>query len=99
MATVYDDPTLPPRYVVEHYRKVYHTLYRREPLVRYMGNHWFYVDGETVHRKTLLDEIARLRALTQQAQTQQRVSQLRYDSATKKDKGVIKRLIDRLRNL
>jgi hypothetical protein len=88
MAMVYDDPTLPPRYIVEHYRKAYSNLYRRDPMVRYMGNHWYYVNGETVHRKTLLDEISRLRDLSQR-QT------LRLNG----DKTLIQRIIAKLRNL
>lgn len=88
MAMVQDDSTLPPRYIVEHYRKAYHTVNRRDPMIRYMGNHWYYVNGETVHRKTLLDEIANLRERSQH-QTLMRGG----------DKSLIQRLIDKLRHL
>ena len=84
---VADDPTLPPRYVVENYRRAYQVVNGREPFVRYMGNHWYNVNGETVHRSTLMEEIARLR---NQSQRQHMV---------KADKSVIQRLIARLRSL
>ena len=84
---VADDPTLPPRYVVENYRRAYEVVNGREPFVRYMGNHWYNVNGETVHRSTLMEEIARLRTMSQR------------QHVAKADKGVIQRLIARLRNL
>ncbi|MDX2160890.1 MAG: hypothetical protein SF162_06150 [bacterium] len=82
-----EDPSLPPRYIVEHFRKAYHGLHRREPMVRYMGNHWFYVNGETVHRATLIEEIARLRELAQR------------QTLIKKDQSVIQKLISKLRSM
>ncbi len=87
MVALADDPTLPPRYVVDTYRRVYHTAHGREPVVRYMGNHWYSVNGETVHRITLMDEIARLRDL----------SQKQY--LNRPDKSLIQRLIGRLRSM
>jgi hypothetical protein len=84
---VVDDPTLPPRYVVENYRRAYAVINGRDPHVRYMGNHWYHVNGETVHRATIIDEIARLRTLTQR------------ESIAKSETSVIKRLINRLRAL
>ena len=83
----YDDPSLPPRYIVEGYRKVYQRVHDREPQCRYIGNHWYNVNGETVHRATLMDEIARLRALA------------RKPTAINAEKSVIQRLIARLRGL
>ena len=87
MAMVADDPTLPPRYVVENYRRAYNMINGREPTVRYMGNHWYNVNGETVHRSTLMEEIARLRNMSQR------------QTLVRTDKSVIQRLISRLRNL
>lgn len=84
---VSDDPTLPPRYVVDIYRRAYQSAHGREPAVRYMGNHWYSVNGETVHRITLMEEIARLRDLSQKEQI------------IRADKGLIHRLISRLRNI
>lgn len=81
----YDDPTIPPRYVVENYRQVYSRVHNREPLCRYIGNHWYSVNGETVHRATLMEEIARLRGLAQKP------------NLMSTDKSVIQRLIARLR--
>ncbi len=81
-----DDPTLPPRYVCENYRRAYNVVNGREPAVRYMGNHWYNVNGEIVYRSTLMEEISRLRNMAQR----QRVPQ---------DRSVIQRLIARLRSL
>ena len=85
---VTDDPTLPPRYVVENFRRAYKVVNGRDAAVRYMGNHWYNVNGETVHRVTLMEEIARLRHMSQ------RQMLLRAG-----DKTVIQRLIARLRAL
>ena len=85
---VVDDPTLPPRYVVENYRRAYSAVNARDPFVRYMGNHWYHVNGETVHRSTLIEEIARLRNQSQ-----------RQIIGAKTETSVIKRLIARLRSL
>jgi hypothetical protein len=85
MQTTYDDPTIPPRYIVEGYRKAYARVHRREPQCRYIGNHWYNVNGETVHRATLTDEIARLRTLDQRS--------------GRADRSVIQRLIDKLRGM
>lgn len=84
----HDDPTMPPRYVIEHYRKAYNSIHKRDPLVRYMGNHWYYVNGETVHRKTLLEEVARLCD-----QAEREVARL------SPDKSLIQRLIAKLRKI
>jgi len=86
MAAVHD-PTLPPRYVMENYKQAYYTAHGREPLVRYMGNHWYHVNGETVHRLTLIEEITRLHEMGQAARP------------SRPDRSVIQRLIDRLRKL
>jgi hypothetical protein len=82
-----DDPTLPPRYVVDIYRKAYETCYKCEPIIRYIGNHWYSVNGETVHRVTLMEEIARLRAANQKQHLKN------------SDRGLIQRLIDKLRRM
>jgi len=82
-----EDPSLPPRYLVEHFRKVYEKAHQREPMVRYMGNHWYYVNGETVHRTTLVEEIQRLQHLVQR------------QNIVKTDQNLLKRLIAKLKSL
>jgi hypothetical protein len=82
-----EDASIPPRYVVENYRIAYTSAHGREPAVRYMGNHWYYVNGETVHRLTLMDEIERLRAMPPKRQFKHT------------DRSLVQRLIDRLRAL
>ncbi|MDK3158909.1 hypothetical protein FBR02_19105 [Anaerolineae bacterium CFX9] len=83
-----DEPMFPPRYMVDTYRQAYASVHGRDPSVRYMGNHWYSVNGETVHRATLMEEITRLRDLSEQARRP------RWQ-----DKGVINRLISKLRGL
>lgn len=87
MVIAADDSSLPPRYVVENYRRAYLAVNGREPRVRYMGNHWYSVNGETVHRSTLMEEIERLCSLA------------RARSVESANKGVIHKLIARLKNL
>lgn len=82
-----EDGATPPRYVVENYRIAYVSAHGREPAVRYMGNHWYYVNGETVHRLTLLEEIGRLRSMPPK------------QPFRRTDRNVVQRLIDRLRAL
>lgn len=82
-----DDPTLPPRYVVEDYRKAYKRVNKRDPQCRYIGNHWYNVNGETVHRAELMNEIARLRDLAQRT------------TLMNTDRSMISRLISRLRSI
>ncbi len=81
----FDDPTIPPRYIVEGYRQAYARIHEREPICRYIGNHWYNVNGETVHRTTLMEEIMRLRSIAPRG---------RFVGA---DKSVVQRLISRLR--
>lgn len=82
-----EDHATPPRYVVENYRIAYVSANGREPAVRYMGNHWYYVNGETVHRLTLMEEISRLRAMPPK------------QPFRRTDRNIVQRLINRLRAL
>ena len=83
----YDNASLSPRALIETYTRDYRVINGRDPRVRYMGNHWFVVNGETVHRATLMEEIVRLRDMSQR------------QTLNHADKSVIKRLIARLKNL
>ena len=85
--TAVHDPTLPPRYIVESYQRAFRSAHGRDPQVRYMGNHWYHVNGETVHRLTLIEEIGRLEQM-------ERISQ-----PPRMDKSIIQRLIARIRSL
>ncbi|KXK23282.1 MAG: hypothetical protein UZ15_CFX003000658 [Chloroflexi bacterium OLB15] len=85
--TAVNDPTLPPRYVMDNYKRAYYNVHGREPAVRYMGNHWYHVNGETVHRLTLIEEITRLHEIGQ------------VHKPVRPEKSVIQRLIARLRSL
>lgn len=58
-----DDRTLTPRLILDQFVELYERVYERQPSVRYMGNHWYTIDGETVHRATIFAEIERLNEL------------------------------------
>jgi hypothetical protein len=79
--------------IIEAYCDAFTRVHQREPLVRYMGNHWYSVNNETVHQSTLLNEISHLRELAaHQAQEKKQV-------LLRAEKSVIQRLISRLRGL
>ncbi len=81
------DATLTPQIIAAAYERAFREVYGRDPQIRHVGGQWYYINGETVHRFALLNEITRLR---EQAQQQQR---------SKADKGMIHRLIARLRGI
>jgi hypothetical protein len=58
-----DDRTLTPRLILDQFIELHERVYGRQPSVRYMGNHWYSIDGETVHRATIFAEIERLSEL------------------------------------
>ena len=134
MMTREESASIPPQTIIDHFRRAFVCIYGRDPAVRYMGNHWYVVDGETVHRKTLmiethqLEEMASARAVEMVRITNEMVrhvdptyspapivEELRYATAgaggggyvqdhvttraPKVEKGVLQRLIARLRNL
>jgi hypothetical protein len=82
-----DRPTVTPKLIIEAYQRAYKQVHGRTLQVRHQFGEWYYVNGETVHRLTLLQEIARLRSLAQK----QRLA--------KADKKLVQRLIARLRSL
>lgn len=82
-----EEPVHSPQAIVEHYRQAFLRVHHREPLVRYMGNHWFYVNGETVHKAVLIGEIDQLQDLA------------RKQLIFKAERSVVQRLIARLRGL
>lgn len=76
MATMqydHDVTTLTPRHIVEAFQRAYYQVYGREAQVVHMFAEWYTVNGETVHRVTLFNEIARLSDIAkyQRAQAQQ----------------------------
>lgn len=83
--TTSDHPSLAAEDVVGGYMHTFKALHGRTPRVRHMGGQWFQVGSEIVHQTTLEQEVMRLRAILQKQQ--------------RTDKGLITRLIGRLRNL
>lgn len=82
-----DSATLTPKDIIENYQRAYRQIHGQEPHVSHLFAEWYQVNGETVHRVSLFSEISRLRGLAQQQRLQ------------KADKGVLQRLITRLRGL
>jgi hypothetical protein len=83
-----DNATLTPKVIVDSYRHAYRQVHERDPLIIHMFAEWYHVNGETVHRVALFHEITRLRGLAQQQRQSQKV-----------DRGLIQRLISRLRGI
>jgi hypothetical protein len=79
-----DHSTLTPKIIVDTFRRSYVNVYRSEPQVQYVGNGWYRVNGELVHRVTVFLEIGRLRDIEQTHQS------------TPKS-GLVRRLIAKLR--
>jgi hypothetical protein len=90
------DPTLTitSRDIIESYIDSYRTVYLRRPSMRYLGNGWYLVDDEIVHQAIIIQETGRL----QQIMRQQMMKKMTPEVAQQR-KGVVSRLIDRLRNL
>jgi hypothetical protein len=83
---VRDEPTLSnPHYIAESYRQAYKLVHGHEPAIRYVGNHWFHVNGETAHRQMVIDEVTRLRELAMH----------KHIVAT--EKSIVQKLIAKLR--
>jgi hypothetical protein len=84
-----DNETLHPTPIqlVENFAQAYKLVHSRDAHVIHVSGDWYRVNGETVHRLTLLGEITRLRHLAQK----QRLLNA--------DKGMLQRLITRLRGL
>jgi hypothetical protein len=76
-----------PEDALYEYNHAYRLVYDAHPRTRYVGNHWYQINGEMVHRRTLYDEIDRLRDLA------------RKKRARSSSKGMIRRLIDKIRLL
>lgn len=83
-----DDPTITPKLVIESYQRAYKLVYGRTPAVRHQFGEWYYANGETVHRRTLLTEITRLRAIAQK----QRINAMA-------DRKLMQRIIAKLRGM
>ena len=83
-----DDPTITPKLVMESYQRAYKHVHGRAPVVRHQFGEWYYVNGETVHRRTLLIEITRLRSIAQK----QRLNAMA-------DRKLMQRIIAKLRGM
>lgn len=84
----FNDQTLTPNIIVESYESAYWKVYGRDPRVHHLGAQWYAVNGETVHRLSLMTEIGRLRDEAQ-----------RQKPFPAPNRSMINRLISRLRNL
>ncbi|TVR23968.1 MAG: hypothetical protein EA396_02445 [Anaerolineaceae bacterium] len=82
-----DSDATSPQTIVDRYSYVYKIMYGREPTTRYVGNQWFQVNGEMVHYRTMIEQIDQLHALARRKRMQNN------------SKGMVRRLIDKLRLL
>lgn len=91
------DPTLTitSRDIIESYVESYRTIYLRKPAMRYLGNGWYLVDDEIVHQAIIIQETGRLQQLLRQQAQQKRM----MPEKVQERKGIVQRLISRLRGL
>lgn len=87
--------TITSRDIIESYVESYRTCYLRKPSMRYLGNGWYLVDDEIVHQAIIIQETGRLQHLLRQQAQQKRMA----PEKVQERKGVVQRLIDRLRGL
>lgn len=80
-----ENATLTPQLIADNYRRAFKQVNGRDPQIRHLGGPWYYVNGETVHRVAVLAEITRLRDLVKRPGMG--------------DKGMIQRLISKLRGM
>ena len=79
--------THPAEQYMADYIDAFEDVYSRTPIVRYMGNQWYQINGETIHHTLLVSEITRLRDL----------AQLQRKRTTRR--GLIDRLVNKLRSM
>jgi hypothetical protein len=82
-----EDLTLSPQVMVDSYLRAYKQVHGRTLIVRHQFGEWYYINGETVHRLTLLQEITRLRGIAHKRRLQET------------DRPLVQRLIARLRGI
>jgi hypothetical protein len=63
--------------------------------MRYLGNGWYLVDDEIVHQAIIIQETGRLQQLLRQQAQQKRM----MPEKVQERKGIVQRLISRLRGL
>jgi hypothetical protein len=80
-----ENATLTPQLIADNYCRAFEKVNGRQPQIRHLGGPWYYINGETVHRVAVLAEITRLRDLVRRPNMG--------------DKGMIQRLIDKLRRI
>jgi hypothetical protein len=90
------DPTLTitSRDIIESYAESYRTIYLRKPSMRYLGNGWYLVDDEIVHQAIIIQETGRLQQIMRQ-----QANKAMSSEAVQQRKGLVQKLIARLRNL
>jgi hypothetical protein len=90
------DPTLTitSRDIIESYIDSYRTVYLRRPSMRYLGNGWYLVDDEIVHQAIIIQETGRLQQIIRHQAAKKMPPEL-----VQQRKGLVSRLIERLRSL
>ncbi len=85
--------TLSPASIAQGYVDLYERIYSRSPQVVYMGNSWYRINGELIHRSVLLTEIDRLRDLNADQ------FPMLAERTTPSRKSVVQRMIEKLRGM
>jgi hypothetical protein len=58
------NPTLSAKVLVDSYIQYHQQVYGWEPVVEYVGNGWYKIETEVLHRSRMMQEIARLRDMS-----------------------------------
>jgi hypothetical protein len=85
--------TITSRDIIESYSESYRSVYLRKPSMRYLGNGWYLVDDEIVHQAIIIQETGRLQQIMRQQETRKTVNV----EVKQQKKGLVERLISRLR--
>jgi hypothetical protein len=83
--------TLTANSIIQSFMESYRAVHQVDPQIVHMFAEWYQINGETVHRITVFQEITRLRTLAAEQRAQQR--------KPPQDRGLITRLIARLRGV
>jgi hypothetical protein len=86
--------TLPTDEIMQDYLDAFWAVYGQEARILFLGNQWYQVNGQPVHRTVIQGEIERLRDLAELQRMNNNRPQLQ-----KTQKSAVQRLISKLRRL
>lgn len=92
--------TLPTDEIIEGYGKIFTSVYGQEPRINFLGNQWYQVNGEPVHRTVMLREIERLHDLWTHMRETQEIEQTQQAMRPPSPRrNAVQKLIGKLRRM